>query len=121
MVKDALWLPVYWPDKKEQKLGYIGVENGSMVTGKFETLFAKQQRQHSVFISIIAFVVTFLLSIPFSKYLVRPILALRQRTKNLTSGDYSLSKQIIRTDELGQLESDMNLLAKTLAKNLTAR
>ena len=42
MVKDALWLPVYWPDKKEQKLGYIGVENGSMVTGKFETLFAKQ-------------------------------------------------------------------------------
>jgi len=121
MVKDALWLPVYWPDEKVQKLGYIGIENGSLVTGKFETLFAKQQRQHFVVIAIITFVVTFLLSIPFSKYLVRPILALRQRAKNLTSGDYSLSKQIIRTDELGQLESDMNLLAKTLAENLTAR
>ncbi|ALO41395.1 histidine kinase [Pseudoalteromonas phenolica] len=121
MVKDALWVPVYWPEIEGEKLGYIGVENGSMVTGRFETLFAKQQRQHFVVIAIIAFVITFLLSIPFSKYLVRPILALRKRTKNLTSGDYSISKQVIRRDELGQLESDMNLLAKTLAENLTAR
>ena len=121
MVQNALWVPVEWPEKGGRVVGYIGVENGSLVKGKFETLFAEQQRQQFAFIAVIALVVTFLLSVPFSKYLVKPILTLRQRTKSLTGGDFSVSITASRRDELGQLESDMNLLAKTLADNLTAR
>lgn len=121
MVQNALWVPVEWPDNEGQLVGYIGVENGSLITGKFEGLFAEQQRQQFTVIAVIALIVTFLLSVPFSKYLVKPILTLRKRTKQLTGGDFSVSDIAGGRDELGQLQSDMNLLAKTLADNLTAR
>ncbi|MBQ4863281.1 HAMP domain-containing protein [Pseudoalteromonas sp. MMG013] len=123
----ALWLPMYFGDDnietagQGELIGYLGIENGSVVTSRFDAIFSKQQEQQFMHIALLALLITVILAIPFSKYLVQPIIRLRRNARRLAGGDYAHKVQLDRQDELGLLARDMNKLADTLAKNQTAR
>ncbi|KAF7775157.1 two-component system, OmpR family, sensor histidine kinase BaeS [Pseudoalteromonas citrea] len=127
MAQAALWLPMYTGDDSVKTrgqgdlIGFIGIENGTLVTSRFDAMFAKQQEQQFLHIALIALLVTVILAIPFSKYLVQPIIRLRRTAKRLAGGDYEHKVKLDRRDELGLLARDMNKLADTLAQNQTAR
>ncbi|MCF6436276.1 ATP-binding protein [Pseudoalteromonas sp. MMG022] len=124
--KNTFWFPVYKTDhlndpKQEQVIAYLGVEGSALIRNEFDLLFAKQQQQQFIIIALIALLVTVVLAVPFSKYMVKPIVQLRRNAKVLTQGDYSAQVDISSKDELGLLARDMNRLADTLAQNQVAR
>ncbi|CAM4253207.1 ATP-binding protein [Pseudoalteromonas byunsanensis] len=124
--KNTFWFPIYQSDhlsepKYEQVIAYLGIEGSGLIRNEFDQLFAKQQQQQFILIALIALLVTVLLAVPFSKYMVKPIVQLRRNAKVLTQGDYSAQVDISSKDELGLLARDMNRLADTLAQNQIAR
>ncbi|WP_105167712.1 ATP-binding protein [Pseudoalteromonas sp. T1lg23B] len=124
--QNTFWFPIYKTDhlsepKSAQVIAYLGVEGSGLIRNEFDQLFAKQQQQQFILIALVALLVTVLLAVPFSKYMVKPIIQLRRNAKVLTQGDYSAQVDISSKDELGLLARDMNRLADTLAQNQIAR
>ncbi|MBD1582553.1 ATP-binding protein [Pseudoalteromonas sp. S16_S37] len=124
--KNTFWFPVYKTDhlpepKQQHVIAFLGVEGSGLIRNEFDTLFAKQQQQQFILIALIALLVTVILAVPFSKYLVKPIVLLRKNAKVLAQGNYDAQVDIHSKDELGLLARDMNRLADTLAQNQSAR
>ncbi len=102
-------------------VGYLGIDNASLVTASFDDMFANQQRQQFFLIALLAIVVTLVLAIPFSKYLVSPVLAIRNVTRTLTAGNFAVRLKPKNRDEVGELARDVNRLAQALEDNEQAR
>ncbi|WP_440053914.1 ATP-binding protein [Pseudoalteromonas sp. T1lg65] len=124
--KDSLWFPVYENEHLENAqhdkvIAYLGVEASGLIRNEFDQLFAQQQQRQFILIAVIALLVTVIIAIPFSKYLVTPIIQLRRNAKLLAQGNFEAHTEISSKDELGLLARDMNRLADTLAQNQTAR
>lgn len=71
--------------------------------------------------AIVIAVMTLILSIPLSRYLVKRINVIGDGTKQLTSGNYNFRIPESSDDELGELTDDFNQLAMTLEENEKAR
>lgn len=127
MAESALWIPLREGDDSGETagtgrlLGYLGIENGSRVNAKFDLLFEKEQQRQFTYIAIIVLVLSFVVALPFSKYLVKPILTLRFNARELASGNYQVKLKPKSKDEIGQLARDMNRLAETLSANRLAQ
>ncbi|KZN30357.1 hypothetical protein N480_05245 [Pseudoalteromonas luteoviolacea S2607] len=118
----ALWQPVYQnEDNSGQLLGYIGIANGMEISNSLDALFASRQQHWFLGIAIVAMLVSSLLAIPFSRFLVAPVLSLRSAAKKIASGDYKPPFKSHSKDELGLLARDLNTLALTLAENQRSR
>ncbi|CAH9068151.1 Adaptive-response sensory-kinase SasA [Pseudoalteromonas holothuriae] len=125
-MQNTFWFPVYKTDhlaapQRQQVIAYLGVAGSALIGNKFDQLFAQQQQRQFVLIALIALCVTVILAVPFSKYLVQPIVLLRRNAKVLAQGNYDAQVDIKSKDELGLLARDMNRLADTLAQNQVAR
>lgn len=127
MAETALWIPLHEGDEAQatagtgKLIGYLGVENGSRVNAKFDDLFAQAQQKQFSIIAVVVLLLSFLLAIPFSKLLVKPILTLRYNARQLASGNYQIKLKPKSQDEIGQLARDMNRLADTLSANRAAQ
>jgi two-component system sensor histidine kinase BaeS len=127
MAETALWIPLHAGDDNQgtagsgKLLGYLGVENGSRVNAKFDDLFAQAQQKQFSIIAIVVLLLSFVIAIPFSKLLVKPILTLRYNARQLASGNYQIKLKPKSQDEIGQLARDMNRLADTLSANRAAQ
>ncbi|ALU42293.1 ATP-binding protein [Pseudoalteromonas rubra] len=120
--RTTLWVPVYQFDKTDAPLlGYVGLEDGLVISNRFDSLFAERQKKWFMYIAITALIASSLLAIPFSHYLVAPVLALRRAAQNLASGDYQSNLNTDSNDELGMLARDLNTLSETLRENQQAR
>ncbi|QPB83651.1 HAMP domain-containing protein [Pseudoalteromonas rubra] len=120
--RTTLWVPVHQYDKAGAPLlGYVGLEDGLVVSNRFDSLFAERQKNWFMYIAITALIASSLLAIPFSHYLVAPVLALRRAAQNLASGDYQSNLNTDSNDELGMLARDLNTLSETLRENQQAR
>lgn len=125
-IHSSFWFPVYQGEhlsapNHDHVVAYLGVEQSALISNEFNQLFAQQQRQQFVVIALVALLITLIIAIPFSKYMVRPIVLLRRNAKTLTQGNYDSRVEINSNDELGLLARDMNRLADTLAQNQVAR
>ncbi len=116
---ETTWRPLLSPDG--DTIGYLGLENRKTIGNDFDRRFARQQTLQVIWISAIGFILSALITIPFSGYLVRPIKRINAATKQLTQGNLDISLQVSSRDELGKLSSDFNQLAKVLKLNLEAR
>ncbi|MCF2858258.1 ATP-binding protein [Pseudoalteromonas sp. SMS1] len=118
----ALWQPIYQnADNTGRLLGHIGIANGMEISNSLDALFASRQKHWFLGIAIVAMIVSSLLAIPFSRFLVAPVLSLREAAKKIASGDYKPPFKSYSKDELGQLAQDLNTLAATLAENQRSR
>ncbi|WP_046003732.1 ATP-binding protein [Pseudoalteromonas rubra] len=120
--RTTLWEPVHQSDSPSSPvLGYVGLEDGLVISNRFDSLFAERQKNWFMYIAIVALIASSLLAIPFSHFLVAPVLALRRAAQNLARGDYQSSLNPDSNDELGMLARDLNTLSETLRENQQAR
>ncbi|MBE0365543.1 two-component system, OmpR family, sensor histidine kinase BaeS [Pseudoalteromonas ulvae UL12] len=123
MAKAALWLALKSGDDAPstagtgELLGYLGIENGSRMNAKFDALFAQQQSRQFSYIAVIVLVLSFVMALPFSRFLVKPILILRAKARDLANGHYDFQLTAKNSDEIGELVKDINRLAQTLNAN----
>ncbi len=118
--------PAAWGDKNTYK---IKIKHQNQVVGYFShsnkarNNRAAAKQFNSTFLLLLAMVsgvmmvVAVLFTLPMAKYFTKPIAALNQATQTAAAGDYSVRTNIERSDELGQLGQNFNLLVSTLQSN----
>ncbi len=86
-----------------------------------EIEFSNLQMSGIKITAIVIAVLTLILSIPLSRYLVGRISIIANGARELTSGNYQFRIQKKTDDELGELTEDFNQLARKLEENEKAR
>lgn len=83
-------------------------------------LFDNRQTQFKSYISLLVllFVVSIIVTLIVSTWLMRPIKKLSKAAKQLSSGGYILPVPVYSKDEIGQLTEEFNDMASRLAENV---
>lgn len=103
-------------------IGYLGMHRRQSLTEKVDVDFAERlQRTVWLVVLLLALPMAGLLSFLLARHLGKPIQALRNGTRQLTDGNYSLRMTPHGRDELGLLIRDFNQLAERLQQNEAAR
>ena len=101
----------------QQAVGWLVLPKRRSLTDGFELRFIEQQTKALAAISAVVLLVAFMVALPLSRHFVQPIKKLAASTLKLTQGNYDLSLDTQRQDELGQLARDFNNMASTLKTN----
>lgn len=104
-----------------ETIGYIGLHSRSRLTEKLDLEFSKRLQMTFWLMGLLVLIVGGGLAFILARHLVRPIQALRQGTRQLSDGDYSLRMQPRGRDELALLTHDFNQLAERLQQNEASR
>lgn len=104
-----------------EKVGDIGVQYKRQLSSNLEQYFIKQQKSMLAMIVVIMLSVALLLSFLLSNKLLRIIKQLQIGLSKLVKGEFDSNLPVNSNDELGQLSSNVNFLAKTLKENQQSR
>jgi two-component system sensor histidine kinase BaeS len=103
-------------------IGYLGMHRRQRLTEKVDVDFADRlQRTLWLVVLLLALPMAGVLSFLLARHLGKPIQALRNGTRQLTDGNYSLRMTPQGRDELGLLTHDFNHLAERLQQNEASR
>lgn len=102
-------------------IGYVRSSPDRNVRGALEDAFSERQFQTSIVIGLIAIALAILLAAVVANRLISPLRRIMQAVSKLSSGDYEVSLDDKRNDELGQLISAVNTLARTLNETRSSR
>lgn len=126
----ALVAGIYPPDREyslvelkplEDVIGYLAVSKRSFLADGYELKFLDKQQEQLFLVASILLIVTFLLTLPFARHLVKPIRVVAHSLGKLSQGNYQQSLSTQRRDEFQLLFQNINNLAKTLAENEQSR
>ena len=98
-------------------IAFIAREKRQRNFDRLDNMFEAQQNQAFIINTLVALIVSVIVALLASIYFRKRINVLTQIAQQLTSGQYEQRIEINQKDELGQLGSDFNTLAKTLQKN----
>lgn len=104
-----------------QVVGYLGVTSRQELSERADQLFVQSQGSTFFLFAVVLVVISTLIALPVSSYLVKPIQDLVAGTRVLAAGDYSLRLPVRGSDELSLLSNDFNTLARSLDQNQTVR
>jgi methyl-accepting chemotaxis protein len=96
-----------------QRAGAIAVQSEAVVAQVSDTTM-----RTLVLVAIVALVIALSWGILFPQRLVRPIRALTDAARRLSSGDLAARAPVTRTDELGSLAHSFNTMANTLEERI---
>lgn len=68
-------------------------------------------------LGLVMMLITLLATWPIARYFSQPIKAINTATKKAAAGDFTVRTQVKRSDELGQLSKNFNVLTSTLQSN----
>lgn len=100
-----------------ETIGQLGLIPSHIIVDGLVRLFAEGQHQTLKLFSLGMAAGVAILAILLAHLLVRRITALTGAVTQLASGHYDINIPVQSSDELGQLASDINALAQTLARN----
>lgn len=116
--KSNVHLPI---TQNGQIIGQIGYHPLKELIEKTDIEFAQNQFKllslGSLFITLLALLIIW----PLANHLIAPIRQITEAMRNLTSGDFTHRLNIKRKDEFGELQRDVNHLAKTLEASQLSR
>lgn len=101
----------------KQVVGWLALQPSDLINDHLAQLFIKQQIRNNYRIAGLALCLAVLGSLLVTRKLLIPIKRITAGAKALVKGDYDTQIKVSSTDELGQLASDFNLLARTLQRN----
>ena len=104
-----------------ETVGFLSVTNRQILSEQADQLFSEQQKDSFFYLALLLSFISALIAFPLSTVMVKPIMAVVQGTRALTSGDYSSRIPVKGSDEISQLAENFNDLANTLDQNQTAR
>ncbi|TCS37669.1 ATP-binding protein [Reinekea marinisedimentorum] len=108
------WLSINNDDGK--LIGKLGVELNNRLDAQVDELFISRLKLQLYLVGVAAFIIAGALAIPFSGWLVKPIQRITQAMRKMSEGDFSVSVDDDRKDELGRLAADFNHMATVLQK-----
>jgi two-component system sensor histidine kinase BaeS len=117
--RKVTWLPI--KNKDGRLIGKLGVEMSSRLDAQIDELFVNRLKTQLYLVGVAAFIIAGALAIPFSGWLVRPIQRITQAMRKMSGGDFTVSVDDARKDELGRLAEDFNHMAKVLQKTQSDR
>ncbi len=121
--KDLPIPPLIYPVTSQagKEIGYLGLYPVTEISETGDLIFMKDQTENFAIVTLTMVVLSMILTFPVTVHLLRPIKELTQGTRELIGGKFTTRIPVTTGDELGQLSSDFNILATTLAKNEQAR
>ncbi|MBE9515785.1 MAG: HAMP domain-containing protein [Proteobacteria bacterium] len=116
--RDVYWIAI---GPESQTTGYLGFVRRMQITSSLDKMFKQKLQTNFIWISLGMILITGLITLPVARALVKPVIRLKQATRELASGNYKARIENSNNDEIGELGTDFNSLAATLEKNLQAR
>jgi len=114
--------PFYIPFKLDENIiGYLEIEKISKLSNAVEQSFSQQSVRHFIYIGLLSLALSSLSAWLISSYLHRRIKPLTTHAQQLSQGQFQHRTPNKHSDELGQLNNNLNHLAVTLEKNRHAR
>ncbi len=112
-----------WLEIKQKKIrvGWLGVIPLELETDSLAGSFVEQQFNKVAIFSLLALVLTTLVSAALAKFFTRPINQVASAAAKLASGELNISVPVIGEDELAQLSTNFNQMAIKLRRNDTLR
>ncbi len=112
------FIPVIY---KNEAVAYIGYNPRQDLSTTRDIAFAEEINRNFFTIFVISLVISSFLAVPLARRLVSPVKRIRNASRQLAGGDYSISFNSHRSDEIGELERDIEQLAQTLEDNMRSR
>lgn len=103
--------------QSKQVVGWLALQPSDLINDHLAQLFVAQQIRNNHRIAGLALCLAVLGAFAVTRKLLIPIQRITAGAKALVKGDYDTQIKVSSTDELGQLASDFNLLARTLQRN----
>jgi two-component system sensor histidine kinase BaeS len=98
-------------------VGYLAVKPLDKLNNDLDQRFSSGIKEMLIRIGITMFLIAVFISFPLAKYVTERIKKINNATQKVASGDFSVRIESQQKDELGQLASNFNHLAKTLESN----
>ena len=111
---DRLSLAIKYND---QAVGFLLGRKQTRIVAATDQNFAESLNRSVLIVLGFSLVFTLFVATLLARHLSRPIKNLSKATHELNQGHYETRMPTDRTDEIGQLAEDFNLLAKTLEAN----
>ncbi len=113
----------YKPLVSEERdiIGFLVARPLARILETPEIEFSNLQMSGIKITAMVVAVLTLILSVPLSRYLIGRISVIANGARELTSGNYQFRIQQSADDELGELTEDFNQLARKLEENEKAR
>jgi len=115
---DAPFVPVL---SHGHEVGRLLLAPMPKLRGDLDLSFAQAQLRHALWMGMAVLLGALVLSWLLARWMLLPIRALGRGAQALVAGDFAARVPATRSDELGALAEDFNLLAATLERNRTAR
>ena len=116
--KVPLWQPINHEDKV---VGYLALRPLRQVENQFDQAFEKQQYKSFALAGISMVLLSALLAAPLASRIVRPIVNVQKSVAKIGQGKYGQTTYSDRSDEIGDLTSDIHKLDNILEHNRDAR
>jgi two-component system sensor histidine kinase BaeS len=98
-------------------VGWLGLRKEERLSHPLDVAFLKEQSKAFYLVGVGVLVLAAIVSYFLSRHLLAPIKQLTAGTRALTSFKFETRIDVHTKDELGQLASDFNVMAKTLEKS----
>jgi two-component system sensor histidine kinase BaeS len=102
---------------KNKLVGYLAVPKANIRYQILDNIFVENFKKMILRLSIIMIIIVLFVTFPIAKYFTKSINQLAKATKKIVHGDYTVRINSKRTDELGELASNFDMLAKKLESN----
>jgi len=109
-----LFTPIKFNSKD---VGYLGLSQSKNVHFKQDRIFANSIKNMLFKLGLLMILISIIITFPIANYFTRLVNKITQATKKVASGDFSTRIKTDRKDELGELVTNFNLLAKSLESN----
>jgi signal transduction histidine kinase len=103
--------------------GHILDSGELIIVAKFMGIVQEVRQIFMMFFAIttiIIFIITFIITYFTAKFISKPIIRLKNATENMASLDFTTSLPKNRNDEIGELMTSINIMAKKLSHNIEA-
>ncbi len=98
-------------------IGFIALIKGPSIADIGQIQFIEKQRSSLIFITLCLIALSALIALVLAHRFITPLQAFRHTVRQLASGQYSNRINIKRSDELGDVATDINALAEVLQAN----
>jgi two-component system sensor histidine kinase BaeS len=112
--QNAAWVDIEW---NGAVVGYLGLVPPNFLQGSLDQLFVEEQKTAYAWIAAGSLLMAVLIGLVLASLWLRPIRRLQAGMQTLSAGDYESRLDVTSNDELAELSSQYNLLARTLSKN----
>lgn len=116
--EDTLRVPV---TSQGEIVGLLLAPRLPQVRAEVDQGFLRGQREVSFWIALYALALTLPIALFIAARILSPVKRLNKGLQDLSAGDYRVSIDLQRSDELGALATNLNSLARTLESNRTAQ